>query len=84
MYSRSMFVALTTSFSEAVSYIRYPSSTLTFLSHSFSVPELLKTKGQIVVLTSPAAQTRAPNASEYCLSKHAINRFAEFITIGEP
>ena len=50
---------------------------------SFSVPELMKTKGQIVMLTSAAAQLRVPNVSDYCLSKHAINRFAEFITIGE-
>ena len=53
-------------------------------SPSSSIPELLKTKGQVVVTTSAAAQVRAPNASEYCISKHAINRFAEFITIGNP
>ena len=53
------------------------------LSHSFSIPELLKTKGQIVFVTSLAAQVRLPNSSEYCTSKHAINRFAEFVTIGE-
>ena len=53
-------------------------------THSFSVPELLKTKGQVVILTSKAAQFRTPNGSEYCLSKHAIDRFAEFITIGKP
>ena len=51
--------------------------------HSFSVPELLKTKGQVVIVTSAAAQVRFPNASEYCTSKHAINRFAEFVTIGD-
>jgi NAD(P)-dependent dehydrogenase (short-subunit alcohol dehydrogenase family) len=53
------------------------------LSRSFSIPELLKTKGQVVILSGKAAQVRGPNASDYCLSKHAINRFAEFITIGE-
>ncbi len=55
-----------------------------FLSRSFSVPELLKTKGQVVIISSAAAQCRIPNASEYGTSKHAINRFSEFITIGEP
>jgi len=50
----------------------------------FSVPELLKTKGQVVIISSAAAQCRVPNASEYCTSKHAINRFSEFITIEYP
>ena len=52
------------------------------LSLSFAVPELLKTKGQVVVLASGAAQVRCPNASEYCTSKHAIIRFAELIKLG--
>jgi len=50
----------------------------------FSVPELLKTKGQVVVLTSVGAQTRYPTASEYCTSKFAINRLAEFVTVEYP
>ena len=37
----------------------------------------------MVLLASAAAQVRVPNSSEYCTSKHAILRFAEFITIGE-
>jgi short-subunit dehydrogenase len=37
----------------------------------------------VVVIASEAAQLRFPNASEYCLSKHAIIRFAEFIKIGK-
>jgi NAD(P)-dependent dehydrogenase (short-subunit alcohol dehydrogenase family) len=84
-YLRSMFVAPTTSSSELVSSSHVPAVLFDahLLSHSFSVPELLKTKGQIVILTSTAAQLRAPNSSEYCLSKHVINRFAELITIGE-
>ena len=53
------------------------------LLHSFAVPELLKTKGQVVILNSVVAQLRLPSASEYCISKHAMLRFAEFITIGE-
>ena len=53
------------------------------LLHSFAVPELLKTKGQVVILGSGVSQYRLPNGSEYCTSKHAMLRFAEFITIGE-
>jgi len=49
-----------------------------------SVPELLKTRGQVVIITSSAAQVRIPNMSEYCISKHAINRFVEFIGIEYP
>ncbi|KAI0288090.1 hypothetical protein BC826DRAFT_1107984 [Russula brevipes] len=50
----------------------------------YAVPELLKTKGQIVIMTSTGAQIRAPNASEYCISKHAVSRFTEFVTIDYP
>ncbi|KAI9508120.1 NAD-P-binding protein [Russula earlei] len=50
----------------------------------FAVPELLKTKGQLVILTSGAAQVRIPTASEYCVSKFAINRLAEFVTVEYP
>ena len=50
---------------------------------SFAVPELLKTKGQVVILSSGASQLRLPKASEYCLSKHAMLRFAEFVAIGK-
>ncbi|KAI9451085.1 NAD-P-binding protein [Russula earlei] len=50
----------------------------------FAVPELLKTKGQLVILTSVAAQMRIPTASEYCVSKFALNRLAEFVTVEYP
>ena len=53
------------------------------MSLSFAVPELLKTKGQVVVTASSAGQVRCPNASEYCTSKHAILRLAEFIKLGK-
>jgi short-subunit dehydrogenase len=49
---------------------------------SSSIPELQKTKGHVVIISSGAAQVRIPNMSEYCISKHAINRFVEFIAIG--
>jgi NAD(P)-dependent dehydrogenase (short-subunit alcohol dehydrogenase family) len=50
----------------------------------FAVPELLKTEGQVVILSSGASQVRLPNASEYCISKHAMLRFAEFVTTEYP
>jgi NAD(P)-dependent dehydrogenase (short-subunit alcohol dehydrogenase family) len=81
---RSIFVALTTSPSGWLLQMLVVLPHAHLAPRSFSVPELIKTKGQIVMLTSAAAQLRAPNLSEYCLSKHAINRFAEFITVGEP
>jgi NAD(P)-dependent dehydrogenase (short-subunit alcohol dehydrogenase family) len=42
----------------------------------------VKTKGQIVVLSSGAAQYRTALYSEYCLSKHALNRLAELVVVG--
>ncbi|KAI0301214.1 NAD-P-binding protein [Multifurca ochricompacta] len=50
----------------------------------FGVPELLKTNGQIVVVTSAAAQFRVKYASDYCTSKHALHRLAEFVAIENP
>ncbi|KAH9963680.1 NAD-P-binding protein [Russula compacta] len=50
----------------------------------FSVPELVKTGGQIVVLSSIAAQYRAAFCSEYALSKHALHRLAELIVVENP
>ncbi|KAI9451092.1 NAD-P-binding protein [Russula earlei] len=50
----------------------------------FAVPELLKTKGQVVVLTSIGAQLRLPTSSEYALSKFALNRLVEFVTVEYP
>ncbi|KAH9963678.1 NAD-P-binding protein [Russula compacta] len=50
----------------------------------FAVPELQKTKGRIVIVSSAAAQLRIPFTSDYCTSKHALLRFAEFISIEYP
>ncbi|KAI0269970.1 NAD-P-binding protein [Gloeopeniophorella convolvens] len=47
----------------------------------YAIPELVKTKGSIVIVTSAAAQIRIPFASEYCTSKHAVDRFAEFVAL---
>ncbi|KAI0256421.1 hypothetical protein BJV78DRAFT_1172120 [Lactifluus subvellereus] len=49
----------------------------------FAVPELVKTSGQIVVVSSGAAQIRIPFCSEYCISKHTLHRLAEFVVIGK-
>jgi len=50
----------------------------------FSVPELVKTGGQIIFLSSDAAQYRAAFNSEYCLSKHTLHRLAEFVVVENP
>ncbi|KAI0265621.1 NAD-P-binding protein [Gloeopeniophorella convolvens] len=50
----------------------------------FAIPELLKTKGRIVIVSSGAAQLRIALLSEYCMSKFAVNRFAEFVALEYP
>ncbi|KAI0065036.1 NAD(P)-binding protein [Artomyces pyxidatus] len=50
----------------------------------FAIPELQKTKGQVAIISSAAAQWRLPTASEYCVSKFALGRFAEFVTLEYP
>ena len=82
MSLRSISVGPTTSFSARLIYLLFISQAYDLLL-SFAVPELLKTKGQVVVTASSAAQVRCPNASEYCTSKHAILRLAEFIKLGK-
>jgi len=70
-------------------YIRPVALKVLFLLsyHSFAVPELpelQKTKGQIVIVSLQAPQLRIPFSGKYCSSKHALVRFAGFITIGKP
>ncbi|KAI0065034.1 NAD-P-binding protein [Artomyces pyxidatus] len=50
----------------------------------FAIPELQKTKGKILVISSAAAHLRIPAASEYVVSKFALNRFAEFVALENP
>jgi NAD(P)-dependent dehydrogenase (short-subunit alcohol dehydrogenase family) len=83
MFLRSMFEGPTTSSSAGFSYTLFFVPKTYRLLPSFAVPELLKTKGQVVIVGSSVSQLRLPNASEYCISKHAMLRFAEFVTIGE-
>jgi NAD(P)-dependent dehydrogenase (short-subunit alcohol dehydrogenase family) len=82
-FLRSIFVGRTTSSSAQFSYTLFSVSSAYRLLPSFAVPELLKTKGQVVIVSSGMSQLRLPNFSEYCVSKHALLRFAEFVTIGE-
>ncbi|KAH9167043.1 NAD-P-binding protein [Lactarius sanguifluus] len=49
-----------------------------------SLSALEKTSGRIVVVSSNAAQLRLPHASDYAISKHAINRLVEFIALEYP
>ncbi|KZV73046.1 NAD-P-binding protein, partial [Peniophora sp. CONT] len=46
-----------------------------------AIPELLKTKGQVIVTTSQAAHIRFPLISDYCISKHTLNRFVEILAL---
>ncbi|KAF8516261.1 hypothetical protein JB92DRAFT_2911155, partial [Gautieria morchelliformis] len=50
----------------------------------FCLPHLDQSKGHFVMISSRAAQVRVPSASHYCVSKHAIGRFNEFIAIEHP
>ncbi|KAJ7160152.1 NAD-P-binding protein [Mycena filopes] len=52
----------------------------------FAVPELAKTEGYCIVLGSASAQTRYPRGSPYntVISKHALNRLTEYISIENP
>ena len=49
---------------------------------SFAIPHLQKTNGYSVIVTSLGANLRIPFASDYCVSKHALIRFVEFIVLG--
>ncbi|KAF8516268.1 NAD-P-binding protein [Gautieria morchelliformis] len=50
----------------------------------FCLPHLDQSKGHFVTISSGAAQLRIPSASHYCVSKHAIGRFNEFIAMEHP
>ncbi|KAJ6583950.1 NAD-P-binding protein [Mycena vulgaris] len=50
----------------------------------FALPELVKTSGYSIILSSAGAQQRAPCSSPYVVSKHAVNRLTEYIPIENP
>lgn len=54
-----------------------------FLTAHATIPELVKTKGYIVFLSSALAQARLPGNSAYNIAKHSLNRLAEWVDIGE-
>ncbi|KZV64861.1 NAD(P)-binding protein [Peniophora sp. CONT] len=46
-----------------------------------AIPELLKTKGQVIVLSSALAHRRLSILADYGISKHTINRFVEIMAL---
>ncbi|KAI0044038.1 NAD-P-binding protein [Auriscalpium vulgare] len=50
----------------------------------YAIPELVKSKGRVIIVTSLAAQLRLPTASDYVVSKFALSRLAEFIAVEYP
>ncbi|VDC07615.1 unnamed protein product [Peniophora sp. CBMAI 1063] len=49
-----------------------------------AIPELLKTKGQIIVTTSAAAHIRFAPFMDYSISKHTLDRFVEILALDYP
>ncbi|KAI0036336.1 NAD-P-binding protein [Vararia minispora EC-137] len=49
-----------------------------------ALPELVKRKGQIVITSSAVAHLRVPGSSDYIISKHAVNRLAELVSLEYP
>lgn len=54
-----------------------------FLTAHAALPHLTASKGYIILLSSSLAQLRIPGGSSYNVSKHSLNRLAEWIDIGE-
>ncbi|KZV73045.1 NAD(P)-binding protein [Peniophora sp. CONT] len=49
-----------------------------------AIPELLKSKGQIIVTTSCVAHLRMPLMFDYVISKHTVDRFVEILALDYP
>ncbi|KAI0258584.1 NAD-P-binding protein [Gloeopeniophorella convolvens] len=49
-----------------------------------ALPALTESGGRIVVISAGLAQIRLPRGSDYCISKHAMIRLAEFIALEYP
>ncbi|TFY75013.1 hypothetical protein EWM64_g9001 [Hericium alpestre] len=56
----------------------------TFNTAQSALPHLSETKGYFIAIGSAAAQYLLPNGSAYILSKHALNRFVEFVALENP
>jgi NADP-dependent 3-hydroxy acid dehydrogenase YdfG len=59
-------------------------SRVTKLSRVYSppIPYLEQTNGYVIITSSRAARIRIPSASDCCISKHAVNRLAEYSAVG--
>lgn len=55
---------------------------LELIRDSYAVPELKKTKGAFITTTSHIALLRLRTASDYAISKFAVNRLIEFAVVG--
>jgi len=49
-----------------------------------ALPELQKTRGQIVAVSTLAAHLRFPSMSDYHISKHTVNRLIELVALEYP
>ncbi|KAI0265914.1 NAD-P-binding protein [Gloeopeniophorella convolvens] len=49
-----------------------------------SAAPLRRSKGYFIAISSTGAQLRVPGASDYCISKHTVNRLVEFIALEYP
>jgi len=49
-----------------------------------SIPELVKTHGQVIATTTLAAHLRLPVLNDYSISKHGVNRFIEVFSYEYP
>ncbi|TFY72254.1 hypothetical protein EVG20_g766 [Dentipellis fragilis] len=50
----------------------------------FAVPQLSKTKGYLIVISSEGAQLRLPTGSSYTVAKHAVGRLVEYVVLENP
>jgi hypothetical protein len=53
------------------------------IASSAAIPDLEKTQGYIIAISSIGAQLRFPGGSDGCITKHAVNRLVEFIALGK-
>ena len=58
-------------------------NTLKTTAFGVALPALEKTQGYIIAITSLGGQRRVPGGSDGCISKHAVNRLVEFVTLGK-
>jgi NAD(P)-dependent dehydrogenase (short-subunit alcohol dehydrogenase family) len=70
-------------------FVRYSNNAFRLLkssskiASSAAIPDLEKTQGYIIAISSIGAQLRFPGGSDGCITKHAVNRLVEFIALGK-